>query len=372
MTRNIRLLGKLLIKVFSVQLGSHASKTRKTTTKSETLQNSKSSSHTRHKANNRGSVRVEFIMRGRTNRKSHRESRGIAHNNDDDDKSKKGPKGWGKLFIVLLIVCMFVIFLCLISGDASLEDIENEALALERQYEKRAKSFLRGAEGKISFGEGEEGERGGGGKVVVGGSNAGTVITNGKLDNIDLAPLNLLAADEEEKEDKKLLMDPPQTPPKLPPSLSAAASMHTVSHTGNYVARETAEKMKNTSNDKCPLGIVALTYATHPGKDDRFCRALESAVHHKVDLRILGWGKPWTGLTQKLTGSLDYLRALPTSCIVVFTDAYDILYADDLNGIKAKFEKESEVNGHDVLFAGEVRTCVLMVATMMMNLFLIL
>jgi hypothetical protein len=37
--------------------------------------------------------------------------------------------------------------------------------------------------------------------------------------------------------------------------------------------------------------LHAVTYASHGGRDDRFCRALESAVRHEVDLIILGWGE---------------------------------------------------------------------------------
>lgn len=36
--------------------------------------------------------------------------------------------------------------------------------------------------------------------------------------------------------------------------------------------------------------LHAVTYASHGGRDDRFCRAIESAVRHEVDLIILGWG----------------------------------------------------------------------------------
>jgi len=99
----------------------------------------------------------------------------------------------------------------------------------------------------------------------------------------------------------------------------------------------------------CKDGIVALTYATHPGKDDKFCKAVESAIQHEVPLRILGWGKKWKGLTQKLEGSLEALRLLPPSCTIVFTDAYDVLYSDGLAGIKSKFSSM----GEPVLFSGE-------------------
>ncbi|GMH87784.1 hypothetical protein TrVE_jg2834 [Triparma verrucosa] len=100
---------------------------------------------------------------------------------------------------------------------------------------------------------------------------------------------------------------------------------------------------------QCDGGIIAMTYATFGGKDDRFCRSIESAAQHDVPWRILGWGKDWHGLTQKLEGSLDALRNLPDECTVIFTDAYDVLYADDLPTIKRKYEEM----GEPVLFAGE-------------------
>jgi hypothetical protein len=92
-----------------------------------------------------------------------------------------------------------------------------------------------------------------------------------------------------------------------------------------------------------------MTYATHGGSDDRFCRAVESAIQHDVPLRILGWGEKWNGLTQKFEGALATLKTLPDECTVVFTDAFDVLYTSDLAAIK----KEHDAMGAPVLFAGE-------------------
>jgi hypothetical protein len=47
--------------------------------------------------------------------------------------------------------------------------------------------------------------------------------------------------------------------------------------------------LRNSSGLLLPT-LHAVTYASHGGKDDRFCRAIESAVRHEVDLIILGWG----------------------------------------------------------------------------------
>ena len=101
----------------------------------------------------------------------------------------------------------------------------------------------------------------------------------------------------------------------------------------------------------CPGGAVALTYASHPGRDDRFCRALESAVRTGVPLRVLGWGVPWEGLSQKLQGALDAVAVLPPACGVLFTDAFDVLFASPL---AALFRDFSALKGAPPLvFAGE-------------------
>ena len=63
-------------------------------------------------------------------------------------------------------------------------------------------------------------------------------------------------------------------------------------------------------NDTCAHGIVALTYASHPGRDDRFCRSLESAIRNGLDLRVLGWGVKWEGLSQKLGAALRAVEEL--------------------------------------------------------------
>ena len=61
-----------------------------------------------------------------------------------------------------------------------------------------------------------------------------------------------------------------------------------------------------------------------PGRDDRFCRSLESAIRNGLDLRVLGWGVKWEGLSQKLGAALRAVEELPADCPVVFTDAYDV------------------------------------------------
>lgn len=84
--------------------------------------------------------------------------------------------------------------------------------------------------------------------------------------------------------------------------------------------------------------IHAVTYASHGGRDDRFCRAVESAVRHDIDLVILGWGVKWTGLSQKLEAAHSYVKSLPGDDIILFTDAFDVLFTDETESIRKKFQ----------------------------------
>ena len=91
-------------------------------------------------------------------------------------------------------------------------------------------------------------------------------------------------------------------------------------------------------NDTCAHGIVALTCAPHPGRDDRFCRSLESAIRNGLDLRVLGWGVKWEGLSQKLGAALRAVEELPADCPVVFTDAYDVLFTQGESAMRKAFD----------------------------------
>ena len=94
---------------------------------------------------------------------------------------------------------------------------------------------------------------------------------------------------------------------------------------------------------------MALTYASHRGKDERFCRSVESAVRNGVDLRVLGWGVKWEGLSQKLAAALAAVDALPADCVVLFTDAYDVLFAAS----GARMREDFLALGKPLVFAAE-------------------
>lgn len=92
-----------------------------------------------------------------------------------------------------------------------------------------------------------------------------------------------------------------------------------------------------------------VTYASHGGRDDRFCRAVESAYHSSIELTILGWGVKWEGLSQKLYAAYHYAKSIPPGDVIMFVDAFDVMFA----GPPAYILERFLASGHTVLFAAE-------------------
>lgn len=110
-----------------------------------------------------------------------------------------------------------------------------------------------------------------------------------------------------------------------------------------------ATSQKNPSKIKPGRRLHAVTYASHHGKDDRFCRAVESAIRHHYELVILGWRVPWLGLSQKLEAAYQYSCSLPDDDIMLFTDAFDVLYTEEAEKIITIFQERN----YSILFSAE-------------------
>jgi hypothetical protein len=78
-------------------------------------------------------------------------------------------------------------------------------------------------------------------------------------------------------------------------------------------------------------------YASSAGSDDRFCRSLESAIESDVEVHLLGWGMPWIGLSQKLTAVYNVSIATPAEDVIMFTDAYDVMFASRADALLESF-----------------------------------
>lgn len=151
-------------------------------------------------------------------------------------------------------------------------------------------------------------------------------------------------------------------PPETPPGIPRVLAVRTTESREPVVPPQALEDLYPSLHERKEMhvheeapatcgrdGIVALTYASHHGRDDRFCRALESAVRNGIDLEVLGWGVPWEGLSQKLAAALDAVRRLPPDCVVLFSDAYDVLYARDLASVAVDFR----ALGRPLVFSAE-------------------
>jgi hypothetical protein len=111
----------------------------------------------------------------------------------------------------------------------------------------------------------------------------------------------------------------------------------------------TNNKMVDETNRK----IHAVTYASHQGSDDRFCRAVESAARHDIKLTILGWGVKWVGLSQKLLASHSYAISLPPTDVILFTDAFDVLFTNKVDKIYENFIVLSKETDSKIIFSAE-------------------
>ncbi len=100
---------------------------------------------------------------------------------------------------------------------------------------------------------------------------------------------------------------------------------------------------------KPQIKLHTVTYATHGGRDDRFCRAVESTIREGHDLVILGWGDKWLGLSQKLLAAQSFAATLPANDLLLFTDAFDVLFQGKPDRIQKAFE---EIHT-EILFSGE-------------------
>jgi hypothetical protein len=90
-----------------------------------------------------------------------------------------------------------------------------------------------------------------------------------------------------------------------------------------------------------------ITVATHP---DRYYNSmLDSAKKNNIDLVVLGMGEKWQGLGWKLTKMLEYLEKINMTNIVMFVDAYDVIFLDNIIKIEEKFLEIKSKNNFKIL-----------------------
>jgi hypothetical protein len=69
-----------------------------------------------------------------------------------------------------------------------------------------------------------------------------------------------------------------------------------------------------------------------------------------VNLTILGWGAPWRGLSQKLEAAMTFARSVPEGDVLLFTDAFDVMFMNQPDYILKTFLQFE--GAPRILFAG--------------------
>ena len=122
----------------------------------------------------------------------------------------------------------------------------------------------------------------------------------------------------------------------------------------NQVSRDISISDIETSTPFMNYKVHAVTCGT----DRKRCQPImTSARHHGIDLINIGLNVDWKGTDMtglgggmKINLMKDWLENIHDDDVVLFTDAYDVFYADNLFTIHERFMDM----GHDVIFSGEM------------------
>ena len=94
--------------------------------------------------------------------------------------------------------------------------------------------------------------------------------------------------------------------------------------------------------------MKVVTVATH--SDRYFDTLLDSAKKNNIELIVLGFGEKWQGLIWKFIKMIDYLKKVDPNEIVLFIDAYDVIFIQDSKSIEEKFLEIKKRKEFKILF----------------------
>ena len=83
--------------------------------------------------------------------------------------------------------------------------------------------------------------------------------------------------------------------------------------------------------------MLFFTVATHP--QHYYYAMLESAKKNDININVLGWRQKWNGFIWKFKLMEDALKKISPNELVMFIDAYDIIFLSDQTEIEYKFKK---------------------------------
>ena len=92
--------------------------------------------------------------------------------------------------------------------------------------------------------------------------------------------------------------------------------------------------------------IHVLTFATHA--EGNFNNMINN--NYGIKIKVLGWGKKWTGFKMKYIYVYNFIKNLKDNDIIIFLDGFDVY----INGYLKNAIKIFEKNNYKVLFSKEI------------------
>ena len=92
--------------------------------------------------------------------------------------------------------------------------------------------------------------------------------------------------------------------------------------------------------------IYVLTFATHA--EGNFNNMINNS--YGIKIKVLGWGKKWTGFKMKYIYVYNFIKNLKDNDIIIFLDGFDVY----INGYLEDAIKIFKKNNYKVLFSKEI------------------
>lgn len=94
------------------------------------------------------------------------------------------------------------------------------------------------------------------------------------------------------------------------------------------------------------MDTEVLTVATH--EEGYFNELINNKFN--IDVKVLGFGRKWTGFTMKLELIYNYIKTLPDYKIIIFIDGFDSLINGTLNEAVNRFRNKNS----KILFSKDI------------------
>jgi hypothetical protein len=98
--------------------------------------------------------------------------------------------------------------------------------------------------------------------------------------------------------------------------------------------------------------MKVITVATHIER--YYDSLLDSAKKNDIDLVVLGMGEKWQGYGWKFNKMIEYLKTINPNEIILFIDAYDVIFIDNISKIEKKFLEIKSKNDFKILIGSDI------------------